>query len=180
MRHTVRLAIAHALIAASLQLLAAPAVAAIAAGGRGAVLEGLVVGVDGTAARAHRVHLIDGQGRDVAQSTTTSDGAYSFRAVAPGSYALGVENPAGLIAAVAAPPLELGRADLARRDIRLLEGDLGQASAQVQANYGLGQWWAGLSSAAKVWTIIGIVAVVGITIAALDDDDDDEEPASAF
>ena len=44
------------------------------------------------------------------------------------------------------------------------------------ANYGLGSWWAGLSPAGKSWTIVAIVAVIGITAAAVSSSDDDEEP----
>jgi hypothetical protein len=143
-------------------------------------LDGIVVGLDGRPASGYRVHLIDAGGRAVAASAADDHGSYSFRDVAAGRYALGIETSAGAMAAVAAPPIDLAPGQLARRDVRLLQGDPAQVQATTNANYGLGTWWAGLSPAAKAWTIIGIVAVVGISAAALSDDDDEEPPASLF
>ena len=42
-------------------------------------LEGLLLGVDGRPATEMRVHLIDDQGRDLAQVATSEDGLYSFK-----------------------------------------------------------------------------------------------------
>ena len=44
------------------------------------------------------------------------------------------------------------------------------------AHYGLGQWWSEITTPAKIWTVIGILGVIGITAAALDDDEDDASP----
>jgi hypothetical protein len=71
----------------------------------------------------------------------------------------------------------LGASELARRDIKLLEAGPQETQAAGMANYGFGMWWAGLSPAARAWTIVGMVAVVAVTVAALADD---EDSASGF
>jgi len=141
----------------------------------GARLEGLLVGIDGRPANDMTVHLIDGQGNDVAQAATSGDGLYSFQDLPPGNYSLGIENPAGQMAPVAAPPVKLGGDELARRDLQMLQSDPAAMSQATSANYGLGTWWAGLSGAAKAWTIVAIVAVVGITAAAVSSSEDSKE-----
>jgi hypothetical protein len=130
-------------------------------------LEGMLFGVDGRPAGNMRVHLIDEQGDDVAQVATTEEGLYSFRDLPAGQYSLGIENGSGQMAPVAAPPVDLGNGELARRDLKLMEADPGSMQSATQANYGLGQWWAGLTPAAKAWTVVAIVAVVAITASAL-------------
>lgn len=139
--------------------------------GDGARLEGLLLGVDGRPAADMRVHLIDDQGSDLAQADTSEDGIYSFKDLPAGDYSLGIENAEGQMAPVAAPPVHLGQGELARRDLKLMEGN---ATAQLNAtedNGGLGIWWASLSPAAKVWTGVAILAVGVITWSALDEDD---------
>lgn len=143
------------------------------AGPLGARIEGRVLGVDGRPAAGHRVHLIDGGGRSVAQAATSNDGIYAFKDLAAGSYGLGIEGVDGQAAPVAAPAVKLGAGELGRRDIRLMQAEPGRIESATQANYGVGMWWAGLSPAAKAWTIIGVVVVVGVTAAALSDDDND-------
>jgi hypothetical protein len=156
------------------------------ASGDGARLEGLLVGVDGRPASDMTVHLIDGQGNDVAQVGVSDEGLYSFQQLPPGEYSLGIENTEGQMAPVMAPAVNLSGDQLARRDLKLMQADPGAMpgtmTSGITPNYGMGTWWAGLSTAAKAWTIVAIVAVVGITAAALSSDDDDssEPPSSAY
>jgi hypothetical protein len=144
------------------------------AGVQGAAqLEGVVIGLDGKPADGYTMHLIDGDGEPVGQSTTGADGLYSFKNVDAGSYSLGVAVPGGregAVAPVASGPIRLGDSHLERRDVKLM-----QAGGPMGANYSVGIWWAGLTTAAKVWTVIGGLVIIGITVAALDDDDDDDE-----
>ena len=149
------------------------------ASGDGARLEGLLVGVDGRPASDMTVHLIDGQGNDVAQVAVSDEGVYSFQQLAPGEYSLGIENAEGQMAPVMAPAVNLSDAQLARRDVKLMQANPGPMTAGITPNYGAGAWWAGLSTAAKAWTIVAIVAVVGITAAALSGSDD-EAPTSPY
>lgn len=150
-----------------------------AANGPRARLEGLILTTNGRAASGHRVQLIDSQaGRVVGEATTSDDGLYAFRDLPAGSYALGIENPEGLAAPVAAPPVKLSNGQLARRDIKLMESSQEQVNQAATANYGLGIWWAGLSTPAKIWTIVGIVTAAWITYEALSDND--EAQGSAF
>jgi len=137
----------------------------------GATLEGLLVDVDGTPAAGYRVHLIDDAGTPMAQATAGEDGLYSFSGVPAGEYAMGIENASGQMAPVAAPPLRLGESELARRDLKLLNADGPGTEGAMRGNYSMGEWWAGLNPAAKTWTIIAIVVVVGVTVALLNDDD---------
>ena len=166
-------------LAAYLTLLAlavwiAPA-SALAAGGD-ARIEGLMVGLDGRPASGMTVHLIDAGGQDVAAATVDDEGAYSFRDLPSGEYSLGVENAQGQMAPVAAPPVKVKANELARRDLKLMEADPAAQSSATVANYGLGQWWAGLTPAAKAWTVVAIIAVGGITWSALDDDNTNASP----
>jgi hypothetical protein len=165
------------LVLLSLALTCVPASAGSAR--PGARLEGLLLAVDGRPASGHTVHLIDERGEEVGRAVSDRQGIYSFRDLEAGRYSLGIQLPGGRIAAVAAPPLRLGGGDLARRDVKLLEAGPETAREAGGANYGFGLWWAGLSPAARAWTIVGMVAVVGITVAALTDDED-ERPASPF
>jgi len=142
----------------------------------GAVLEGLVVAEDGRAASGYTIHLIADGGTGVAVAATDAGGLYSFRDLSAGSYALGVEHPQGGVAPVVGPPVRLAPGQLARRDLKLLSASNQQAQQAIQGNASLGTWWAGLTSAAKAWSVVAVVVVLGITFAALDDD---EQPASA-
>lgn len=137
----------------------------------GATLEGLVVGVDGTPAAGYRVHLIDESGRPTAEATADEDGLYSFTGVPAGDYALGIENPGGQMAPVAAPPMRLGDNELARRDLKLMSADEQGTQSAMRGNYSLGRWWAGLTPAAKAWTVVALVVVVGVTVALLNDNE---------
>lgn len=150
---------------------AATAVGSPAAGAPGGSrLEGLLVDVDGRTASGFTLHLIDRDGRDIRQSMTAADGLYSFSELAPGSYSLGIEDPAGRMAVVDAPPFRLGRDSLARRDVRLMQGGPEAQSAAFAANPSIGLWWAGLSPQARVWTVVGVVLIALITVKALDSD----------
>jgi hypothetical protein len=160
------------LCAAAIACAALPAGAAPPARGR---IEGLVIGLDGRTARGYRVHLIDREGSESALAVTDGHGIYSLSDVAPGAYAMAVESPEGRVAPIATP-VRLGRGELRRHDLRLVEAPPADADAAASSG-GLGSWWAGLSTAAKVWVIAGSAAVIGVTWAAIADDDD-EEPAS--
>jgi len=147
-------------------LMLAP-VRAEAAGSR---LEGLVLDLDGRAATDHVVHLIDLEGRDVAQSSTSDDGVYRFRDLASGEYSLGIEHGEGRVAPVAAPPVRLGHDQLARRDIKLIRAT-GEEQADVgKKNRSFGVFWASLSPVAKAGMLLGTVVVLGVTVQALDDE----------
>jgi hypothetical protein len=146
------------------------AVAPVQAVAGGARLEGYLLGVDGRAASGYKVHLIDGEGQDVAQSSTSDEGVYRFRDLTVGAYSLGIESPEGRMAPVAAPPVRLSADELARRDIKLVEsGDVERETVERE-NYSFGVWWAGLSPAAKAGSIVGTFVILGITIQALDDE----------
>ncbi len=161
----------------ALALLTACAVSVAAARGSppvgasgGSRLEGLLVNVDGRTASGFTLHLIDREGRDVGQSMTAADGLYSFPELPPGNYSLGVEDPAGRMAVVDAPPFRLGRDSLVRHDVRLMQGGPDAQSAAFAANPSIGLWWAGLSPQARVWTVVGVVLIALITVKALDSD----------
>lgn len=172
MHASVRAAAASAL-ALSLILFTTPGGWARGASSR---LEGLLVGVDGRAASSMTVQLIDERGAVVDRARVADDGLYSFAAVAPGSYSLGIETADGYAAPVAAPPVRLDGGVLARRDLKLMRADPTRVSSAAGGNYGLGVWWAGLPTSAKVWVVVGIVTFAGITWAALDDEEDAASP----
>jgi hypothetical protein len=157
------------LMLVALVLSIAPASAAAS----GARLEGYLLGADGRAATGYRVHLIDGEGRDVHQSSTSDEGVYRFRDLASGAYSLGVESPDGRMAPVAAPPVRLDSDELARRDIKLVEASDAQREAVGLENHSFGVWWAGLSPMTKAWTVVGTFVVLGIAVQAMDDDSED-------
>jgi len=162
----------------ALLLWIAPSPALASSGG--ARIEGLLIGVDGQPASDMTVHLIDGQGNDVAQAGLDGEGLYSFKDLPPGDYSLGIENASGQMAPVLAPAVSLDDDQLARRDLKMMESDPASMTNATGANYGLGSWWAGLAPAAKAWTIVAIVAVIGITAAAVSGSDDEtpEPPVS--
>lgn len=141
----------------------------------GARLEGLLVAVDGRPASDHTIHLIDERGDAVARAATTDEGLYTFGDVPPGEYALGIENPQGAFAPVAAAPVRLGASELVRRDVKLMVADSRQLQSVTAGDSSIRLWWVGLSRPAKVWTVIGGIIIIGITIAALDDDGDDDD-----
>lgn len=136
----------------------------------GARLEGYLLGVDGRAASDHKVHLIDGEGHDVAQSSTSGEGVYRFHDLRAGEYSLGIESPEGRMAPVAAPPVRLGADELARRDIKLVASGEAERERVQRENYSFGVWWAGLSPAAKAGTVVGTFVILGVTVQALDDE----------
>lgn len=152
----------------ALLLLAAVPSASLAQSSR---LEGYLLDVDGRAAKGYQVHLIDGGGNDVARSPASDEGVYSFKDLSAGSYSMGIEDTRGRMAPVAAPPVVLQDGGLARRDIKLVSSENPQDARIGQQNQSLGLFWAGLSPAAKAWSVVGMVVVLGVAIQALDDED---------
>ena len=130
-------------------------------------LEGLVMGVDGRPAAGFRVHLIDESGNDRAQADVDAEGSYTLAGVQPGRYALALEMPDGRFAAVDAPPLKVRAGHLVRRDLKLVERDPADPAGLAQPSYGFGTWWAGLETRSKVWTVVAIIVIAGITAEAL-------------
>lgn len=135
-------------------------------------LEGLVMGFDGRPAAGFRVHLIDDSGSDRAQADVDAAGSYTLGGVQPGRYVLALEMPDGRFAAVDAPPLRIREGHLVRRDLKLIERDPADPTGRlVQPAYGFGTWWAGLETRSKVWTVVAIVVIAGITAEALSSDE---------
>ncbi len=162
--------VARALVAAVVIAVVLAAVSpAAAAAPDGARLAGLLIGVDGRAARGFTLHLIDDGGNDVARATTGEDGVYRFDDLPGGSYSLGIEDPTGRMAVVDAAPLRLKGRALARRDVRLAPAGPDALRAATEANPSIGMWWAGLSPAARAMSLIGVAVFVLITISAVDD-----------
>jgi hypothetical protein len=152
---------------------------AVAAAGDPARLEGQVVGIDGRPAEGFQIHLIGSDGTEVAAVETDDDGIYSFERVEAGRYGLGVGNPQGQVAPVAAPPIDLDDGQLARRDLRLVQTDEPRRQELAGINPSVGSWWAGLSTPAKAWVVVAIVVAAWFTYEALtDDSNDQEQPAS--
>ena len=98
-------------------------------------------------------------------------GAYAMHGVRSGQYALALQTPDGLYAAVDAPAFRLREGHLARRDLKLIERDPSAPQQLAQPSYGFGTWWAGLSVGAKIWTIAAVVVVAAVTADALSDDE---------
>ncbi|MCH7780052.1 MAG: carboxypeptidase regulatory-like domain-containing protein [Acidobacteria bacterium] len=134
-------------------------------------LEGLVMGFDGRPAAGFRVHLIDDSGSDRAQADVDAAGSYTLAGVQPGRYVLALEMPDGRFAAVDAPPLRIRAGHLVRRDLKLIERDPADPAGLAQRAYGFGTWWAGLETRSKVWTVVAIVVIAGITAEALSSDE---------
>lgn len=153
-------------------LLAVTTLPALGSPAAGARLEGLVHGVDGRPASGYRVHLIDEEGRGLAESTVDGSGGYAFTSLSAGDYSLGLENRSGEIAAVVTRPIELGHDELARRDIRLMGSDADTVNGALAANASLGSWWGDLTHVGKVWTVVGLVGFVALAASALDDDNE--------
>jgi hypothetical protein len=170
MSSSVRKLIARTVIL-SLALWVFPAPVALA--GSEARLEGRVLDLDGRPADGFRVHLIDGQGEEIALSETDADGVYSFPQVPAGNYGIGVANAEGQVAPVAGPPLRLADGQLARRDLKLVQTDVTTRQQTANANYSLGMWWAGLSTPAKTGLIVAVVVAAWVTIEALSSDNNE-------
>lgn len=134
-------------------------------------LEGLVMGFDGRPAAGFRVHLIDDSGSDRAQADVDAAGSYTLGGVQPGRYVLALEMPDGRFAAVDAPPLKIRAGHLVRRDLKLIERDPADPAGLAPRAYGFGTWWAGLETRSKVWTVVAIVVIAGITAEALSSDE---------
>ena len=164
-----RKSIVHLTVAALLLFGVAPA---IQAGTDGARLEGLLLAGDGRPAKDYTVHLIGADGEVLARSTTTDEGLYSFKAVTPGEYGLGIESPEGMMAAVASPPLRLNEGELARRDLKMVEASQEDIDRALAENPSIGMAYAGWSRAGRIWFWVAIVVGLGIGIAALDDESD--------
>jgi carboxypeptidase family protein len=154
-----------------------PCVITSASAGAPGRIEGLVVGLDGRAAASYRVHLIEPSGAEAASAVTDTKGLYSVPSIAAGEYGLALESADGRVAPVSRP-VRIAAGQLARYDVRLLQAEPEEAEEAAEAGGGLGAWWAGLSTAAKVWIIVGSVAVVGVTYVAVTDDDNNEQEAS--
>lgn len=176
------------LVTALIATLAAPGFAAavvdLATAPTGAV-RGTLRDLDGLPARGHQVLLIDERGDVRARSEVDAGGAYRFASVEPGDYGFGIVTPAGRHAAVFDHRAAVRPGATVERDIRLLatEGDdTGSDPASGgdsdDTHNGLVLWWVGLSTPAKVVTVVGVVVGGVILYDALDDDDDDEPAAS--
>jgi len=155
----------------SIALLLAISVPPVGAAQYDSRLEGLVLGFDGRPAEGFRVHLIDDSGNDRAQAGVDAAGTYRLGGVQPGRYALALETPDGRFAAVDAPALKIREGYLVRRDLKLVEGDPGAPLGLAQPSYGFGEWWAGLGTGARIWSVVAVVVVAGITAAALTSDE---------
>lgn len=140
-------------------------------------VEGLVAGVDGRPADGYQIHLVAERGSDRRTVAVDATGSYSIRELPAGRYALAVETPDGTVTPVASAPLRLGRGQLARRDLKLVENDPNAPIQLGSPAYGFGTWWAGLTGGAKAWSVIALVVVAGVTANALDSD---EESSSNF
>jgi hypothetical protein len=73
-------------------------------------------------------------------------------------------------------PIRDGR--LVRVDIKMMQSDVNLAPAAQGKPSGLRKWYAGLSKTAKVWTWVGVGAVMTGTVMALDDDEDTASPVT--
>ena len=132
------------------------------------------------------IMIVDGADTEAGVAQAPSDideqGMYSFADLPAGDYAMGIESPEGLMSPVDAPPVLVRDRELSRRDLKLMSAEEGEAGQTAHGNYGLGHWWAGLTPAAKAWTIVAIVVVAGVTVALLADDTpqaSDFQPATA-
>jgi hypothetical protein len=136
-------------------------------------LEGLLLDLDGRPARGYRVYLIDAQGREKGAAVTAHDGRYSLARVAPGRYAVGIENPDGAIAPVAAPPVRVRPGMLLRRDLRLVQAEPIQVERALVAHHGFRLWWASRSKKEKAGWTAGAVVGVGLLWYLFRDDDEE-------
>ncbi len=130
-------------------------------------VEGILLGVDGRPAEGFQVLLISGAGEPVSVSSLDREGTYRFDQVAPGEYGLGVRSPEGLAAPALLAPFQVQERTV-RRDLRLRRA---VSSVEISpAAGGVGIWWAGLSPAAKVWTVTGGLVAAGLAYSLIDDD----------
>ncbi len=135
-----------------------------------AVLEGLVLDVDGRPAVGYRVHLIGDEGRAVADALTSEDGLYAFAEVPSGRYSMGIETPEGDRAPVLAPPMRVARNQLARRDLKLVQADEATLNRATTTNSSLGLWFRELGPGGRIGLGIALAAIVYTIVEALDDD----------
>jgi hypothetical protein len=149
-----------------------PAVGASPASG--ARIEGRLLGPEGRPLEGYAVVLVEAEGEPVATSTTSGNGLYSFRRVEAGRYAMGIRNPDGAIAPVAAAPVRVAEGQLVRRDVALVGSDAARVG-EAAVDYGLGTWWVSRTPAEKTWTVVGIVGGLVALFFLLDDDDDDDD-----
>ena len=154
----------------SIILLLAPVTPSLGAPQSDTRLEGRVLGFDGLPAIGYSVHLIDETGMDSARAEVDADGVYRMREVPAGRYDLALETPEGRYARVEASPLRVRPGYLVRRDLMLVERDPAQP-AGVAPSASFGAWWAGMDKPAKVWTVVAVVLVLGITAEALSSDE---------
>ena len=148
-----------------LWLIPAPVLSS-ASGGR---IEGLVLDADGRPAAAYEVVLVEPSGHAVATSVIAADGLYSFKDLAAGRYAMGIQRPDGAVAPVAAEPVSLEAGQLVRRDITLMEADAEQVS-RAAAHYQVDVWWVSRTRGEKIWTVVGIIGGLGLLWYLLKDD----------
>jgi hypothetical protein len=141
-------------------------------------LEGLVIGPDGRRAQGATVYLFDGEGVTKASAVADADGVYSLRDVPAGRYGMGVETTTGVVAPVASPPIDLGRGQLARRDLKLVQADESTVDQALTANYGFGSWFGSLGAGGKAGVIVGFVALAYLIYEAFDDEDPAPAPGS--
>lgn len=162
-------------LAAGLLILTAGSIPAAAAP---AGIKGHLFGTDGRPAERFQVVLISSAGDEIASSSLDPEGAYRFQQVQPGEYGLGVRGPEGQAAAVLMAPVQVDD-ETVTRNIRLRSTT--SPVTVAPAGGGVGVWWAGLSPAAKVWTVTGGLVVAGLVFSAADEDDsprEGEEPAT--
>jgi hypothetical protein len=151
-------------LAVALFVAAGPSAVASPSGAR---LSGVLIETDGRAAQGYTVHLIDAAGAAAASSRTGRGGRFEFEGLAAGEYGMGIENPAGQMAPVLAPPVLLSAGRDSRRDVRLVATDPQARETGASGAPAVGIWWAGLTPAAKAWMIAGAVVVLGVTVSAL-------------
>lgn len=154
----------------SILLLLAPVTPSLGAPQSDTRLEGRVLGFDGLSVTGYSVHLIDETGMDSARAEVDADGVYRMREVPAGRYDLALETPEGRFARVEASPVRVRSGHLVRRDLVLVENDPAHPM-DVALSASFGAWWAGLDKPAKVWTVVAVVMVLGITAEALSSDE---------
>jgi hypothetical protein len=160
------------ILALTLLLSCAPAFSASATpGGR---IEGRLLDPSGRPAAGYEVVLVEADGEPVASAATTREGLYTFGDVAAGRYAMGIRNPEGALAPVAAEPVAVAGGQLVRRDVALVRSNAQQVG-DAAVDYGLGTWWVSRTSAEKTWTVVGMVGGLVLLFFLLEDDDDDDD-----
>jgi hypothetical protein len=159
-------------VAWALLLALAPPLAAMPTGPGGVVL-----GLDGAPARGHRVQLLDADGRVHATAETDERGRYRFGPVADERYRLAVVTPEGVAVPVLGGP-QVNGTSRSLAPVRLVAFDpTGLDPALVHAQKVAG-WWRKMPTTGRVLVIVGVVAGVGLGVAALSGGG--ETPASQF